>query len=90
MTGMLALVGGGEWTDGCSFDRRLLDAAGATEVVVLPTGSAYENPERLVVQARVWFEAMGVGVVEVPVLTRRDAMVAEHAATLRSARMIGS
>jgi cyanophycinase len=85
---MLALVGGGEWTDGCTFDRTLLDAAGADEVAVLPTGSAYENPGRLVVQAREWFEALGVGVVEVPVLNRRDAMVAEHATALRSARMI--
>ena len=88
MTGMLALVGGGEWTDGCTFDRRLLDAARADEVAVLPTGSAFENPDRLIVQARSWFEAMGVGVVEVPVFTRRDAMVAEYAATLRSARLI--
>src|SRR3954469_2478762 len=88
MTGMLALVGGGEGTDGCTFDAMLLAASGATEVAVLPTGSAYENPGRLVDQARGWFEALGVGVVDVPVLTRRDAMVAEHAAVLRSARLI--
>jgi len=88
MTGILALVGGGEWTEGCSFDRTLLDATGATEVAVLPTGSAYENPARLVDQARAWFAEMGVGIVEVPVLTRTDAMVAEHAAAIRRARVI--
>ena len=88
MTGMLALVGGGEWTEGCTFDSLLVAASGAAEVAVLPTGSAYENPGRLVDQARTWFQALGVGVVEVPVLTRRDAMTAEHAAVLRSARMI--
>jgi cyanophycinase len=88
MTGMLALVGGGEWTDGCTFDRLLLDASGAVEVAVLPTGGAYESPARLVELARTWFAAMGVGVIEVPVLTRRDAMVAEYAALLRSARFI--
>ena len=88
MTGYLAFVGGGEWTDGCTFDRTLIDACGATEVAVLPTGSAYENPHRLLVQARAWFGDLGVGVIEVPVLRRTDAMVAEHAAALRRARFI--
>ncbi|MGZ4682395.1 MAG: Type 1 glutamine amidotransferase-like domain-containing protein [Acidimicrobiales bacterium] len=87
-TGMLALVGGGEWSPGCTFDQVLIDASGATEVAVLPTGSAYENPGRLIEQARAWFADLGVGVLEVPVLTRRDAAVAEHADALRSARMI--
>jgi cyanophycinase len=88
MTGMLALVGGGEWTEGCTFDRLLVDAAGAVEVAVLPTGAAYENPGRLIEQARTWFAGLGIEVVEVPVLTRRDAMVAEYADLVRSARFI--
>ena len=37
MTGPLALVGGGEWSEGCTFDRLLIDAVDAREVVVLPT-----------------------------------------------------
>jgi len=82
------LVGGGEWTEGCSFDRSLLELSGASEVAVLPTGSAYENPGRLVDGARTWFADLGVDVVEVPVLTRRDALVAEHAAVLRASRLI--
>ena len=41
----LALVGGGEWRDGCDFDAELLAAAGTDEVVVLPTAAAYEHPE---------------------------------------------
>ena len=88
MSGALVLVGGGEWTTGCTFDRSLLELSGATEVAVLPTGSAYENPARLVEQARRWFGELGVGVVEVPVLTRRDAAVAEHIEVLRAARLI--
>lgn len=88
MTGTLVLVGGGEWTPGCSFDRMLLELSGGTEVAVLPTGAAYENPGRLVEAARDWFAQLGATVVEVPVLTRRDALVTEHAVTLRAARMI--
>ena len=35
VSGPLALVGGGEWCDGCDFDRGLLEAVGAEEVLVL-------------------------------------------------------
>ena len=56
MTGPLALVGGGEWQEGCDFDRTLLDVVGADEVLVLPTASAYEHPERLVEAAKTWFD----------------------------------
>ena len=50
--GILALVGGGEWSEGCSFDAELLAASGSDEVLVLPTAAAYEHPERLVVEAK--------------------------------------
>ncbi|MEI7594038.1 MAG: Type 1 glutamine amidotransferase-like domain-containing protein [Actinomycetes bacterium] len=88
MTGILALVGGGEWTEGCTFDRRMIAETGATEVVVMPTGAAYETPSRLIDDAQRWFGAMNVDVVEVPVLTRRDALVAEFADVIRSAKFI--
>ena len=46
--GSLALVGGGEWRDGCrDLDAELLAASGADEVVVLPTAAAFEHPERV-------------------------------------------
>ena len=88
MTGPLALVGGGEFTDGCTFDAELLASVGATEVALLATGWAYENPGKAVAAARAWFGAMDVSVVEVPVYTRADAMSAENAALVRAARMI--
>ena len=57
--GTLALVGGGEWSEGCTFDAEFLAASGADEVLVLPTAAAYEHPERLVVRAGEWFEPLG-------------------------------
>ncbi len=88
MTGVLALVGGEEWTDGCSFDRTLIDLSGVAEVVVLPTGSAYENPARLVDRAVPWFEALGVAVAPLDVLTRRDAFDEEAIDRVAEARLI--
>jgi cyanophycinase len=87
-TGPLALVGGGEWTDGCTFDRDLLSVAGVDEVVVLPTGSAYENPGKLVARAVDWFDGLGVKAVEARVLTRPDALDPAAAETVRKARFI--
>jgi cyanophycinase len=74
MTGTLALVGGGEWSEGCSFDAELLAASGGTEVVVLPTAAAFENPARYVERATAWFAGLGATVRSVPVLQRADAM----------------
>lgn len=88
MTGMLALIGGGEWADGCTFDSELLAVSGGTEVVVLPTASAFERPELLVERARTWFDGLGATVREVPVLTRGDGLVAENLDAIRAARFI--
>jgi cyanophycinase len=88
MSGTLALVGGGEWSDGCTFDRGLLDASGGTEVVVLPTGSAYENPDKVVARATEWFEGLGATVREAKVYTRPDAVAAIDEELIRDARFI--
>lgn len=86
--GPLALVGGGEWTPGCSFDSELLTTVAAEQVLVLPTGSAYENPAELVERAGAWFATLGAEAVEVPVLTRRDAFIPELVEQVRSGRFI--
>ena len=85
MTGPLALVGGAPFTAGCTFDAGLLAASGGTEVAVLPTGSAYEHPGRLVDAARTWFASMGADVLDVPVLTRADALDEANAAMVAGA-----
>jgi cyanophycinase len=72
--GTLALLGGGEWQPGCRpIDEQLLEASGTKEVVVLPTASAYERPDKAVERATAWFEQLGAIVRPVMVLNRRDA-----------------
>jgi cyanophycinase len=72
-TGPLALVGGAEWNEGCTFDRELLDLSATNEVLVLPTAAAYEHPDRAVESATRWFEGMGATVRALMVLGRHDA-----------------
>jgi cyanophycinase len=86
--GTLALVGGQEWQDGCSFDADLLEDSGGDEVLVLPTAAAYEHPERAVETARRWFERLGAKVVGLPVLGRRDAEEESNAAAVQDARFV--
>jgi cyanophycinase len=86
--GTLALVGGAEWTEGCSFDRDLLTASGGSEVLVLPTAAAYEKPERRVVAAGEWFSALGGRVEGLMVLTRADAEDRGAAELVRRARFV--
>lgn len=88
MSGPLALVGGGEWQQGCTFDATLLDVSGADEVLVLPTAAAYEYPERAVDSARAWFDGLGVRARGLDVLRRPDALDEANAAEVRAARFI--
>ena len=88
MHGPLALVGGMAWSEGCDFDRELLEASGASEVVLLPTAAAYENPDKRVEVATTWFAKLGAEVRAVNVLSRPDAESDEHAAAIRGARFI--
>ncbi|MBX3283880.1 MAG: Type 1 glutamine amidotransferase-like domain-containing protein [Actinobacteria bacterium] len=86
MAGHLALIGGGEFGEGCSFDAALLEASGAEEVLVLPTGAAYEHPHRSVEQAAGWFDRLGVRARGLDVLARPDALSPEHAEAVAGSR----
>ena len=88
MTGTLALVGGGEWNDGCDFDAELLAASGGREVVLLPTAAAFENPDKCVDHATEWFGHLGGRVVGLPVLQRGDALDPANADAVRRARFV--
>lgn len=87
--GTLALLGGGEWSEGCrDLDRDLIAAAGAKEVVVIPAAAAYEHPERIAGRASAYFEGLGVKARTLPVLNRRDAEDPAHAEIVRKARFV--
>jgi cyanophycinase len=80
----LALVGGGEWREGCVFDADLLAAADTDEIVVLPTAAAFEHPERAVETATRWFAQLGARVRALDVLRRNDALDETNAAAVRA------
>ena len=87
--GTLALVGGGEWTDGCrAFDTDLLAASGGSEVVVLPSAAAFEHPERVADRASAYFTALGAKPRPLMVLHRSEAEDPKIAATVRKARFV--
>jgi cyanophycinase len=87
-TGPLALIGGAEWTPGCTFDESLWEASGRSEVVVLPTAAAYEHPQRAIDTATSWFGGFGAKVVPLMVLSRREALAPEAAVVVRDARFV--
>ena len=86
--GILALVGGGEWQEGCDFDAEFLAASGSDDVLVLPTAAAYEHPEHLVARAGEWFAPLGGRVEGLMVLSRSDAENDGAADIMRRARLI--
>jgi cyanophycinase len=86
--GTLALVGGGEWQEGCSFDADLLAAAGTDEVLVLPTAAAYEHPDRAVTTAESWFATLGAKARGLMVLARTDADDPANVDAVRAARFL--
>ncbi len=86
--GTLALVGGAEWRERCSFDAELLEASGGREVVVLPTAAAYEHPDRAVEWASRYFSGLGGSVRDLMVLARPDAEDPDNVAVIRDARFI--
>jgi len=88
LCGPLALVGGGEWHEGCDFDAELLAASGGDEVLVLPTAAAYEHPDKAVALAGEWFAGLGGRVRGLMVLRRADAEDEENAAVVRASRFV--
>ena len=89
MTGTLALVGGGEFTEACaSFDAELLARSGGTDVLVIPAAAAFEAPTRVGERATELFAKLGATVEVLPVLHRTEAEDTAIADRVRAARFI--
>lgn len=86
--GPLALVGGGAWRDGCTFDRELLDASAVREVTIIPAAAAYERPARVIERATAWFEGLDATVRVLDVYRRPDAVDEAIAAAARDAAFL--
>jgi cyanophycinase len=88
-SGTLALVGGGEWTEPCrALDEQLLAQASDDSVLVLPTASAFEHPDRVIEQATKWFATLGAKVQGLNVSNRRDAETDASVRAMRSAGFV--
>jgi len=85
--GPLMLVGGAEWQPGCEFDAEMAARAGS-EVLILPTAAAYENPGLAVAHAESWFDSLGAKARGLMVLTRTDAENPELAEAVSTSRFI--
>ena len=73
-SGFLALVGGDEFMPGNeAHDRLLVEHRAQGPAYVVPTAAARQRPDLAVATATKWFKALGLDVVELPVLKRSDA-----------------
>jgi cyanophycinase len=88
MNGILALQGGGPFAANDDLDRRLIDAASAKRVIVLPTADAYEHPQLLVDAAMKWGERLDVEIEALMVMRRGEAMEEGATAVVRGARAV--
>lgn len=88
MAGWLALVGGSEWQEGCTFDQSLLERSETSTVTVLPTAAAFENPDAAVAWAAAWFAGLGATVEVCDIRSRHDAESTVLASQLQQARFV--
>jgi cyanophycinase len=88
MNGILALQGGGPFVANDDLDRRLIAAARATRVIMLPTADAYEHPELLVAASMAWGERLDVEVEALMVMRRGEAMEDGVVGVIRGARAV--
>ena len=86
--GLLALVGGNEWRNGCTFDREIVASQPGAPVVVIPTAAAFEGPKGAVATATAWFASLGATVEICPIYNRPDAFDPMIVEQLRHARIL--
>lgn len=86
--GPLALVGGSEFGEGCTFDAELIEAVGATEVLIIPAAGAFENRQAPLEAAAAHLGQLGVTHRVLDIYTRADALTESKFAEVASAEMI--
>jgi cyanophycinase len=87
--GTLAFIGGGEWSPLASgVDKYLLGLAPGATVMVLPTASAFLDPDGVVDAATACFASLGAEVEVLEVMNRRDAEDKDFASRLKDASFI--
>lgn len=87
--GTLALMGGEEFEDACrEVDQALIEESEGSEILVVPTAAAFENPRKVVETARDYFATLGVSTADVMVLHHAEAEGSEAAAAVRDARFV--
>ena len=87
-SGVLALVGGGEFGEATDFDAELLEASGGREVLVVPTAAAYQHPDKAVAVAEEYFARLGASVRALMVLRHEDALEERHVRAVQEARFV--
>lgn len=86
MTGTLALLGGTDLVAEAELDRRLFPSG--TELLVLPTAKAYENPKAMLARAAEHFARLDVTLKVLDVYARSDAADATMAHELEDCRAL--
>ena len=88
MSGTVVLQGGGPFSMHDELDRRLLMAAKADRVTVLPTADAFERPEVLIAAAMSWAERLEIDVEVLMVMSRPEAMDEGAAGVVAASRAV--
>jgi cyanophycinase len=86
VSGTVALVGGGEWTDEVTFDAELL--SGVDDVLVIPAAMAYERPELAIDRARKHLGALAARINVLDVYRRAEALEPEASAAVAAASAV--
>ena len=87
--GTLTLGGGAEFTQGAQgLGKQLLQASGVKEVLVIPTASAFEHPERIAEHVGTFFKGLGAKPRVAMALNRSEVEEASLVDLVRTSKFI--
>ena len=91
MSGMIALVGGDEFREGCEeMDRTILEATGVDRptVLIVPTAAAFQDPSRTAANGVAYFSALGARPSPLMALGAGESDDEELVSPMRGADMV--